>query len=46
MNSINEYQNIEQIKAELDYFSHGSSLLDKAIASIRGCVDNRPCQKR
>jgi hypothetical protein len=29
----------EQIKAELGYFTHGSSLLDKAIASIRGRVE-------
>ncbi|MBP5976925.1 hypothetical protein HW132_30435 [Brasilonema sp. CT11] len=28
----------EQIKADLGYFNHGSSLLDKAIASIRGRV--------
>jgi hypothetical protein len=28
----------EQIKADLGYFHHGSSLLDKAIASIRGRV--------
>lgn len=29
----------EQIKAELSYFTHGSSLLDKATASIRGRVE-------
>ncbi|MDZ8107409.1 MAG: hypothetical protein RM338_17570 [Nostoc sp. DedQUE12a] len=29
----------EQIKAELGYFTHASSLLDKAIASIRGRVE-------
>ncbi|MBD6619387.1 hypothetical protein FNW02_27050 [Komarekiella sp. 'clone 1'] len=29
----------EQIKAELGYFTHGSSLLDKAIASVRGRVE-------
>ncbi len=28
----------EQIKADLGYFNHGSGLLDKAIASIRGRV--------
>jgi hypothetical protein len=28
----------EQIKFDLGYFNHGSSLLDKAIASIRGRV--------
>jgi hypothetical protein len=28
----------EQIRADLGYFHHGSSLLDKAIASIRGRV--------
>jgi hypothetical protein len=28
----------EQIKADLGYFNHGSSLLDKTIASIRGTV--------
>ncbi len=29
----------EQIKADLGYFNHGSGLLDKAIASIRGRVE-------
>ncbi|WP_193196782.1 hypothetical protein [Nostoc sp. MG11] len=29
----------EQIKAELGYFTHGSSLLDKAIVSIQGRVE-------
>ena len=37
----NEYSTYfqEQIKADLGYFNHGSGLLDKAIASIRGRVE-------